>query len=277
MTSFSLWSQTKSWFFAFFLLLRAHCIPLLVVCHLYFLYFIFFLFWWLITVHWSSFTKWIYLHLHGSELLHDETKIWRCNPNHRQSILPAFHKSLAKYDDYFTEGSCSRCQNFQFGNQMVFGNMWTLQCSWLPTHWESWRNVNPIKIRFSWISTKRETSMLREIQTFCGCRVSAESMSSKKRMSGGNYSMSAKCCRENPALLASLSILLQDWQMFASMCKSMKPYWTYTFHLWSSPCMGCWSVIWPYTVHDCVCGNYEWRQMLEIELGKGSFPFVGLL
>ena len=177
-TSFLLWSQTKSWFFAFFLL-WADCIPLLVVCHLYVLHFIFFLFWWFITVHWSSFKKLICLHLHGSGPLHDETKIWRCNPNHRQSISPAFHKSLAKYNDYFTEGSCSHCQNFRFGNQTAFGNMWTLQRSWLPTHWKLWKNVNPTKIRFLWISTKRETSMIWEIQTFCECRVSAESMLGK--------------------------------------------------------------------------------------------------
>ena len=139
----------------------------------------FFLFRWFITVHWSSFTKPIYLQLRGSGPLHDETKIWRCPPNHRQSISPAFHKSLAKYDDYFTEGSCSRCQNFRSGNQTAFGNMWTLQRSWLPRPWKSWRNVNPTKIRFSWISTKRETSVNWEIQTFCECRVSAESMSGK--------------------------------------------------------------------------------------------------
>ena len=121
----------------------------------------------------------IYLHLRGSGPLHDETKIWRCNPNQRQLISPTFHKSLAKYNDYFTEGSCCRCQNFQFRNQMAFGNMRTLQRSWLPTRWKSWRNVNRTKVRFSWISTKRETSMIREIQTFCECRVSAESMSGK--------------------------------------------------------------------------------------------------
>ena len=187
-TSFLLWSQTNSWFFAFFLLLWADCIPLLIVCHLYFLHFICFLFWWFITVHWSLFKKPIYLHLRGSGPLHDETKIWRCNPNHRQLISPTFHKSLAKYDDYFTECSCSRCQNFQFGNQMVFGNMWTLQCSWLPTRCKSWRNVNCTKICFLWISTIRETSMIQEIQTFCECRVSAESML------GGNYSMPAPTC-----------------------------------------------------------------------------------
>ena len=114
-----------------FLLLWADCIPLLLVCHLYFLHFIFFLFWWFITVHWSLFKKPIYLHQCGWEPLHDETKIWRCNPNHCQSISPTFHKSLANYDDYLpralalavkTSGSgtrwrlrtCERCNVHDF-------------------------------------------------------------------------------------------------------------------------------------------------------------------
>ena len=123
-TSFLLWSQTKKLVLCFFLLVAgwlhssSGCLSL-VFCAFYF----FFLFWWFITVHWSSFKELIYLHLCGSGPLHDETKIWRCNPNHRQSISPAFHKSLAKYDDYFTEGSCSHCQNFQSGNQTAFGNV----------------------------------------------------------------------------------------------------------------------------------------------------------
>ena len=112
------------WLTAFLFWLFVTCI---------FCIFIFFLFWWFITVHWNSFKNPIYLYLRGSGRLHDETQIWRCNPNHRQSISPAFHQSLAKYDDYFTEGSCSRCQNFRFGKQTAFGNMWTLQRSWLPT------------------------------------------------------------------------------------------------------------------------------------------------
>ena len=173
-TSFLLWSQTKTWFFAFFLLLWADCIPPLIVCHCIFAFYLFSL----LVVHYCS-LKLIYLHLCRSGPLHDETKIWRCNPNHRQSISPTFHKSVAKYNDYFTEGSCSCCQNFWFGNQMAFGNMWTLQRSWLPMRWKSWRNVNHTKICFSWISTKGETSMVREIQTFCECRVSAESMLGK--------------------------------------------------------------------------------------------------
>ena len=107
---------------AFFFWLFVTCI----FCILFF-----FLFWWFITVHWSSFKELIYLHLCGSGPLHDETKIWRCNPNHRQSISPAFHKSLAKYDDYLPRalaltvktsgpgtrrrlGTCERCNVHDF-------------------------------------------------------------------------------------------------------------------------------------------------------------------
>ena len=131
-------------------------------------------------VRWGSLKKPVYLHLRGSGPLHDETKIWRCNPNHRQPISPAFHKSLVKYDRLFLP----RARALVFavktsGSESAFRNTWTLDVM---------KKLKPIKIPFSWIS-KRETSIIWEIQTFGECRVPAESMS------GGNYSMSAPTCR----------------------------------------------------------------------------------
>ena len=165
-------------FFAFFLLLWSDCIPLLSLCHLCLFSLL------VVHVHWGLLKKPVYLHLRGSGPLHDETKIWRCNPNHRQSISLTFHKSWVKYDRLFL----LRARALVFtvktsGSESAFGNTWTL---------EVMKKLKPIKIRFSW-SSKRETSISWEIQTFGECRVPAER--ANKSMSGGNYSMSAPTCR----------------------------------------------------------------------------------
>ena len=121
-------------------------------------------------VRWGSLKKPVYLHLRGSGPLHDETKIWRCNPNHRQPISRAFHKSLVKYVRLFLP----RARALVFtvntsGSESAFRNTWMLDVM---------KKLKPIKIHFSWIS-KRETSIIWEIQTFGECRVPAESMSGK--------------------------------------------------------------------------------------------------
>ena len=95
---------------------------------------------------------------------------------------------------YFTKDSCSRCQNFRFGNLTAFGNMWTLQRSWLPMHWKSWRNVNPTKIRFLWISTKGKPLWFEKFKLLVSVGSQQKACRANKSMSGGNYSMSAPTC-----------------------------------------------------------------------------------
>ena len=98
-------------------------------------------------------------------------QIWRCNLNHCQSISLAFHNSLGKYNQLFYQG-------LLFSLSKLPVRELTRPHSGTCEHWKSWRNVNPTKIRFSWIS-KRETSIIWEIQSFGECRVSVESMLGK--------------------------------------------------------------------------------------------------
>ena len=74
--------------------------------------------------------------------------------------------------------------------------MWTLQRSWLPTHWESWRNINPTKICFSWISTllKGKPPWFEKFKLFVSVGSQQKACQANKSMSGGNYSMSALPC-----------------------------------------------------------------------------------
>ena len=167
-------------FFAFFLLLWSDCIPLLSLCHLCLFSLL------VVHVHWGSLKKPVYLHLRGSGPLHDETKIWRCNPNHCQSISLAFHKSLVKYDQLFLPRA--RALGFTVktsGLESAFGNMWTLDVM---------KKLKPIKIRFSWIS-KRETSIIEKFKLLVCVRSQQKACRANKSMSGGNYSMSAPTCR----------------------------------------------------------------------------------
>ena len=80
------------------------------------------------------------------------------------------HSTRVKYDRLFLPRARALVFTVKTsGSESAFRNTWTLDVM---------KKLKPIKIRFSWIS-KRETSIIWEIQTFGECRVPAESMSGK--------------------------------------------------------------------------------------------------